>query len=65
MLEPIISSVPYSLLSVINVPLVGNLDKTLLGLAHPQFLKDPSKIRSLERRGDLLGFRAEKFGSSS
>ena len=35
-------------------------------LAHPQFLKkSPSKIRSLERRGDLMGFRAEKFGSSS
>jgi len=35
-------------------------------LAHPQFLKkSPSKIRSLERRGDLMGFRVEKFGSSS
>jgi hypothetical protein len=35
-------------------------------LAHPQFLKkSPSKIRSLKRRGDLMGFRAEKFGSSS
>jgi len=40
--------------------------KLLGGLAHPQFLKkSPSKIRSLERRGDLMGFRAEKFGSSS
>jgi len=35
-------------------------------LAHPQVLKkSPSKIRSLERRGDLIGFRPEKFGSSS
>jgi len=34
--------------------------------AHPQFLKkSPSKIRPLKRRGDLMGFRAEKFGSSS
>jgi len=38
----------------------------ILFLAHPLFLKkSPSEIRSLERRGDLLGFRAEKFGSSS
>jgi len=37
----------------------------LADLAHPQFLKkSPSKIRSLERRGDLMGFRVEEFGSS-
>jgi len=37
-----------------------------MSFAHPQFLKkSPSRIRSLERRRDLVGFRAEKFGSSS
>jgi len=44
----------------------GNCVKWVLILVYPQFLKkSPSKIRPLERRGDLLGFRVEKFGSPS